>query len=435
MVPLSAGLSRRGFLQLTAGVSISGWFGRLAADAAKDPRRKRSCILLWMAGGPAQTDTFDLKPDHKNGGPFKPIVTNVPGLRIGEHLPKLAKRANQLAVMRSITSNEGDHSRATYHLRTGYRQQGPVHYPPLGALVSSRLSAAEAALPGFVSISPARGVSPASYGAGFLGPRHGPLMVGAEADPSGDGVGGAPVLRVEDLERPRDVRPAQAEARHELWRELESGFVNSHPGAGPKSHQAAYERAVRLMHPDAAKAFDLDAEPARAREPYGKSLFGQGCLLARRLLERGIPFVEVTLGGWDTHINNFELVRRRCDVLDPAWSALLDDLKERGLLDSTLIVWMGEFGRTPQINSQVGRDHFPAAWTVVLGGAVRGGQVIGRTSKEGTSVEDRPVAVADLMATICQGLGIDPTKQNLSNVGRPIRIADFGSKPVKEVLR
>jgi hypothetical protein len=434
MYPLSDGLSRRGFLHLTAGLSVVGWFGRLAADTAKGARPQRSCILLWMAGGPAQTDTFDLKPDHKNGGPFKPIVTNVTGLRIGEHLPQLARRADRLAVLRSVTSSEGDHSRATYHLRTGYRQQGPVLYPPLGALVSSRLSDDSSALPGFVSISPARGVSPLTYGPGFLGPRHAPLMVGAEAGPSGEGGGARSVLRVEDLARPRAIGPAQAEARRELWQELERDFVAGHPGAGPKSHQAAYERAVRLMHPDAARAFDLEAEPARTREAYGKGLFGQGCLLARRLIERGVPFVEVTLGGWDTHINNFELVRRRCEVLDPAWSALLDDLKDRGLIDSTLVVWMGEFGRTPQINSQVGRDHYPAAWSVVLGGAVRGGQVIGRTSKDGTRVEERPISVPDLMATVCHGMGIDATKQNLSNVGRPIRIADVGAKPVREAL-
>src|SRR5262245_9613037 len=242
--------TRRGFLRLAAGVSMSGWLGRLAADTVRAGKSKRACILLWMAGGPAQTDTFDPKPGHKNGGPFKEIQTNVAGLRFGEHLPKLARMADRLAVLRSITSSEGDHSRATYHLRTGYRQQGPVKYPPLGALVSSRLSDGEAALAGFVRISPARGVSPLTYVAGFLGPRHGPSLVGAESDPAGDGVGGS-VLRVAGLARRRDIRPAQAEARQELCRELERGFVNSHPSAGPKSHQAGYERAVRLMSPDA----------------------------------------------------------------------------------------------------------------------------------------------------------------------------------------
>ena len=204
---------------------------------------------------------------------------------------------------------------------------------------------------------------------------------------------------------------------------------------GPRSHQAAYGGAVRLMKPTAARAFHLDEEPDRLRDAYGRSRFGQGCLLARRLVERGVPFVEVALGGWDTHAQNFDAVRRLNGVLDPAWSTLMLDLEQRGLLDSTLIVWMGEFGRTPQINAQGGRDHFPSAWTTVLaGGGIKGGQVLGRTSADGTTIEDRPVRVPDFMATICKALGVDPSKQNESNVGRPIRIADAGARPIEEVL-
>jgi uncharacterized protein (DUF1501 family) len=197
---------------------------------------------------------------------------------------------------------------------------------------------------------------------------------------------------------------------------------------------------VMLMRSKAAKAFDLDEESAEVRESYGKTRFGQGCLLARRLVERGVPFVEVTLGGldgktWDTHQDNFDGVRDLCNILDPAWSSLMGDLKSRGLLESTTIVWMGEFGRTPKINDNKGRDHYPNAWSTVLaGGGIRGGQVVGRTSPDGTTVEERPVSVPDLLATIIRALGIDPMKQNVSNVGRPIRLVDPAAKPVVEIL-
>lgn len=189
------------------------------------------------------------------------------------------------------------------------------------------------------------------------------------------------------------------------------------------------------MKPSAARAFNLDDEPDRLRDGYCRSLFGQGCMLARRLFERGVPFVEVALGGWDTHVQNFDAVRRLNGILDPAYATLLTDLDDRGLLDSTLVVWMGEFGRTPQINGQVGRDHFPVAWSTVLaGGGIKAGQVVGKTSADGASVEERCVPVPDFMATLCRALGVDPSKQNLSNVGRPIRLADAGAEPVTEVL-
>jgi uncharacterized protein (DUF1501 family) len=196
------------------------------------------------------------------------------------------------------------------------------------------------------------------------------------------------------------------------------------------------------MRSSASQAFNLNEEPPALRDAYGRNQFGQGCLLARRLVERGVPFVEVTLAnvngnfvGWDTHQNNFDEVRRLSQVLDPAWATLMEDLRSRGMLESTLIVWMGEFGRTPKINGNRGRDHFPNAWSTVLaGGGTRGGRVIGKTSKDGSSVEERAVSVPDILATVCHGLGIDPLKQNQSNVGRPIRIVDKSAKPIQELL-
>jgi uncharacterized protein (DUF1501 family) len=244
------------------------------------------------------------------------------------------------------------------------------------------------------------------------------------------GTGG---LQVEDL---RALVPAERAAeRLDLLREMEAPFLKTRPGQGTATHVTAYDRAVRLQRQAAARAFDLNDEPGRLRDAYGRTLFGDGCLLARRLVERGVPFVEVTLNGWDTHDNNFEQVRSLCDALDPAWAALLDDLGQRGLLDSTLIVWMGEFGRTPGINPRNGRDHYPAAWSVVLGGGgIRGGQVVGKTATSGLAVEQRPIKVPDLMATICLAMGLNPKKQNLSNVDRPIRLADPDAEPITEVL-
>jgi hypothetical protein len=424
------GPSRREMLAAlgVAGWSLSGWLGTLARAAGEAPR-KRSCILLWMAGGPSQLDTFDLKPGHANGGPFKEIATSVPGIKLSEHLPQLARQAKRLAVIRSMSTKEGDHGRATYHLRTGYVQQAPIDYPPLGAALAKELARPDADLPGFISVAPGRGANPAAYGGGFLGPRYAPLVVGSGAEPGGDRA-----LKVRDVSPP-GVGRVQADARIALLAGLDRDFVACHPDPGPRSQQAAFEGAVRLMKPAAARAFDLDEEKKGLRDQYGRSLFGQGCLLARRLVERGVPFVEVALGGWDTHVGNFDAVKRLSSVLDPAWATLLTDLDQRGLLDTTLVVWMGEFGRTPQINGQAGRDHYPVAWTTVLaGGGIEGGRVVGKTGADGTTVEDRPVPVPDFMATVCTALGVDPTTQNLSNVGRPIRIADAGARPVKEVL-
>jgi hypothetical protein len=439
-------LSRREWLRLSAagvlGCSMSGWLERMAATAAGSPERKRACILLWMNGGPSQMDTFDLKPGHANGGPYKEIATTVPGVKISEHLPRLAKKAKHLAIVRSMSTKEGDHSQATYYLRTGYRAQGPVQYPPIGATLSKELGSSDAALPNYVSIAPVTFISPAAFTPGFLGPEYAPLIVGNQ----GFGFGQVPdydkALKVEDLQPPSEIKTPEMDSRIELLQGLQRDFVAKHPGVPALSHQSAYERAVRLMRTAAGKAFDLHDEQPRLRDQYGRNLFGQGCLLARRLVERGVPFVEVTLSNapgapnnWDTHGQNFEQVKKLSEVLDPAWATLLEDLDQRGLLDTTLVVWMGEFGRTPQINPQQGRDHFPNAWSTVLcGGGIKGGTVYGKTSPDGMTVKDNPVSVPNFLATVARAVGIDPTKQNMSNVGRPIRIADAGSKPIQEVL-
>jgi uncharacterized protein (DUF1501 family) len=436
----SPSLSRRDWLRLTsAGVvscSMSGWLENLAAAAAGDPQRKRACILLWMSGGPTQTDTFDLKPGHANGGPYKEIETSAPGLRISEHLPKIAKFGDKMVVIRSMKTKEADHGRATFVMRTGYNQTGPIQYPTLGSLVAKELGPDDAPLPNYVAIAPFRAFNSAAFAPGFLGPQYAPLIVGDNANfgpqPNQDV---ASRLKVQDIDLPGGVDRAHADARIDLLQEMDRDFAARHPGITPSSHQAAYDRAIRLMRTAAAKAFNLEEEPATLRDAYGRDLFGQGCLLARRLVERGVPFVEVTLGGWDTHNDNFNQVKRLSGTIDAAWGTLMHDLKERGLLDTTLIVWMGEFGRTPKINGNKGRDHWASSWSTVLaGGGIKGGQAVGKTSPDGMEVTDRPVAVTDLLATVCLALGIDPMKQNNSNVGRPIRIVDKSAQPITEIL-
>ncbi|MCA8996805.1 MAG: DUF1501 domain-containing protein [Planctomycetaceae bacterium] len=439
-------LSRRDALRFLttslAATSLSGWFPRLASAAA-DIEKPKACILLWMPGGPSQIDTFDPKPDHENGGEFSPIATSVPGIQISEHLPKVAQLAEHLAIIRSMKTKEGDHGRATHHLRTGYRPTGPIQYPTLGSLVGHERPGNPSGLPNYVSILSNPVVSPTAFGPGFLGPQHAPLLVGNNGNNAPiDSEYGAP-LEVQNIERAEGVTVARSEARMNLLNFVEAGFAKDRPGLPTRSHQSAYEQAVKMMDSPAMKAFDLDEEPAEIRTAYGKNRFGQGCLLARRLVERGIPFVEVALGGpdgnggigWDTHGDNFNLVKDLCGTLDPAWAMLMSDLKDRGLLETTTILWMGEFGRTPNINTNTGRDHFPNAWSTVLaGGGIQGGQAYGATDPSGMEVTDKPVAVNALLATLLAALGIDHQNQNMSAIGRPIRLVEPDVEPIAELL-
>jgi len=444
------GLTRREWLRLSSagviGASVSGWFGLLAQALSREPNRKKACILLWMAGGPSQIDTFDPKPDHANGGQFQAIATAVPGIQITETLPGLAKRMKELVLVRSMQTREADHGRGMFLMHTGRLPSGPVQYPSLGAFLSKELSQSELELPSYVAIAANRLLSPTAVGAGFLGPRHAPLLIadspGFPATPNDSDY--EKLLRLPDLDPAVSVSPQHQQARWQLLAEQSAEFVRDHPDPVVRSQQEAYQRAIRLMRSRAASAFDLDEEKPALRDAYGRNLFGQGCLLARRLIERGVAFVEVTLSqapginaglGWDTHTNNFPAVRSLCSVLDAAWSTLLDDLKERGLLNDTLVIWMGEFGRTPRINANAGRDHWANGWTAVLaGGGLRAGQVIGRTSADGMTILDRPVSAADFLATICLALGVDPLKQNLSNIGRPIPLVERNAQPIREVL-
>lgn len=427
---LPASISRRGLLRTAAlgfgaaAGSMSGWLPALAAAPGKKPAK--SVIVLWMNGGPATIDLWDLKSGHENGGPFKAIQTAAPGVEIGEHLPKLAAEGKELALIRSMTTREGDHDRATFLLRTGYIPMGAIRFPAVGSLISKELALEMSELPGFVSIAPARYA--ASIGGGFLDPRHDPLTLG-------EGASSVEGLKVPDLSRIAGIQDDAQGKRLAMLSQLESRFRQSRSTPVVESVQAATDRALRLMSPSAAAAFELQQEPEKLRAAYGASLFGQGVLLARRLVERGVPFVEVTLDGWDTHQDNFGKVKDLCGTLDAAFSTLISDLRDRGLLESTLVLCQGEFGRTPKINSNTGRDHWPASWAVAMaGGGIQSGQAVGKTSADGTKVEERPISVPDLIATVAKVAGIDPERQNMSNVGRPIRIAAPDAEPIREIL-
>ncbi len=424
-------LHRRDLLRLGltsgGGLALSGWFRSLAAEAAGHPGRRRSCILLWLNGGPSTIDLWDLKPGHDNGGPSREIETAVPGLRISEHLPAIARHARELAIVRSMSTEEGNHTRAGYLARTGNIPQADVQYPGIGALVAKELGSETSDLPGYVSIAPPRGqAEPLGFSAGFLGPRFAPLLIGSD-----DGT--LEELAVPNLARAYDVSEGAFAERLAMLDRLDRGFATTRGGGVIAAQREAGSLAVRMMQPASARAFHLIEEPDALRAAYGRTDFGQGCLMARRLVERGVPFVEVTLGGWDTHNENFPAVARLGRTLDAGLGALLGDLKRRGLLESTLVVCMGEFGRTPRINGRGGRDHWPNAWSLALaGGGIAGGQALGKTSPDGTL--SRPVAAPDLLATLCRALGIDHAQQNVSNSGRPIRIVDKSAKVVEELL-
>jgi len=416
-------MNRREAMKLSAagvlGVSVSNWFNILAAHASQTPQQTKNCILLWMDGGPSHKDTWDLRPGTDNGGPYRQIQTNVNGIQISEHFPQMARLMNHAAVIRSMSTPEGAHARAKYNLHTGYREgQGGIVYPSIGSIVSKELGSESAAMPNFVSIGNR------AYGSGFLGARHQPLVVN-------DAARGVENLRT-------GINAAQFDSRVGLLDELESGFQRQHNANTAEAHRTTMQRAVTLMRDSGTQAFDITREPAASAAAYGNTAFGRGCLMARRLIEGGVKFVEVTLGGWDTHQNNFERVRTLSETVDPAMSSLVRDLQTRGLLDSTLVIWCGDFGRTPRINArgaQPGRDHYPRAWSsVMVGGGIRGGQVIGRTDAEAATVTDRPVSTFDYMATICQALGIDYNKQNHAPNGRPIRIVDRPATPIAQLF-
>lgn len=432
-----SGGSAAGFLSGTLGTS--GWLPNLAKamEQTADPSsQQRHCVLLWMSGGPSQIDTFDMKPKHSNGGPVKEVSTSVAGMRFSEHLPKLAKHAGQLAIMRGMSTKEGDHQRGTTVMRTGHMAGGPVNYPAIGCSLAKSLDNPRSQLPSYVTVAPGP-FARQSLSPGFLGPKFAATSVNASsASNVGEQLGGYAQLSVNHMQRLPSIDQQRYENRLRLWESMQSEFMRSHQVSNVVAQDTVYRSAFEMIESDAKDAFDLSSEPDIVRQAYGKGTFGQGCLLARRLIERGVPLVEVTLGdglGWDTHANNTEQVSQLSAQLDSGWATLMTELSDRGLLERTTILWAGEFGRTPKINSNGGRDHFPQAFTCVLaGGGIAGGQCYGETSADGMEVTEGKIDQQDLLATLCQSLGVSPLTENIAEGGRPIAIAE--GNVIEEVL-
>jgi len=414
-------IARRDFIKgiSAAAVAAGGltWGDTLSLQAAELRKRGMACIVLWMGGGPSQFETFSPLEGHENSGETKTIATATPGVRIAEHYPEVAKISGDLAIIRSMTSKEGNHNRASFLLHSGYLPTPTVKYPSLGSIAAHQIADKACELPSYVRIGKT-GV--ADGGGGFLGVEYDPFVLNRGDRPPENA---APTTTVDRFRR-----------RQELLSRMEAGYAESGGGSQVADHQKLYESATRMILSQQMAAFDLSKETPAVRAAYGEGPFASGCLLARRLVEQGVAFVEVTLGGWDTHADNFEKTKQQAQQLDRPMAQLITDLKQRGMLDRTLVVWMGEFGRTPKINPRGGRDHYPQAFNVALaGGGVRGGQVIGRVTRDGSKVEERPVMVQDLFRSICHSLKINPDQEQMTPIGRPIKIVD-GGKLVQELF-
>jgi hypothetical protein len=379
---------------------------RVHADELK--KSKKSAILLWMGGGPATIDLWDLKPGTSTGGPFRPISTSGDA-QISEHLPMMAKQMHNMAIVRSMSTREADHNRGRYYMHTGYVPNPNIEYPSYGSVIAHELvhQRPELEIPPFIS------VGGASEGPGFLGMAWSPFTVSSNG-------------RIRNLEMQLDEkRLIQRMAALDL---IETGFISQQRGGSSEDHRKILKKTLDLMTSAQMDAFRVEKEPEAVQERYGKNNFGQGCLMARRLVEAGVPFIEVDLGGWDNHADIHNILKDdRLPVLDRAMSALSEDLEQRGLLKDTVIMWMGEFGRTPNINGDAGRDHWARSWSVVVGGGgIKGGQAIGATSEDGTSVITEPYSSEDLMASVCKALGISLETTYTSKSGRPMKIANSG---------
>jgi len=418
-IRIPTGMTRRHFLNhalsSAAAVPALEFLLHLEANAATVRKNQKSCILLWLGGGPPSIDMWDLKPDSKNGGEFKPIST-AGQYQISEHLSKTAKVASKLSIVRSMSTREADHGRGRYYLHTAYIPNPTVIHPAFGSVVSHELGPKRPWLeiPAFVSIGGT------SEGPGFLGMANAPFVVDA---------GG----RIRNAENDKlDID--RFHHRLAMLDVVETGFINSKRGDAPQAHRDVYKKAVNLMTSKQMAAFHIQDEKPDVLSAYGANNFGRGLLMARRLVEIGVPFVEVSMDGWDLHQRVFDgLKNRLLPNLDQGLSALVNDLSARGMLEHTVLVCMGEFGRTPRINANVGRDHWAQSWSVVIGGGgLKGGQAIGGTDKEGIAIEGKSYLPGDVWATVAHALGIPLDIVHTSKLGRPMKIANGGT-PIKEL--
>lgn len=408
------GMTRRHFashlLGATAFAGTALALGQsLRANAQQLSSSRKSAILLWMGGGPSTIDIWDLKPGATTGGPFKPVATKADGVQICEHMPMVAANMDKLAIIRNMSTREADHDRGRYYMHTGYVPSPTVEYPSYGSVIANQVMGDREglALPPFVS------VGGPSEGPGFLGMAWAPFTV----DSNGN-------VRNLEMNLPAD----RLTQRIQALKLLESGFIDQNRGSAALEHAKVLQKTLELMSSEQMAAFRVANEPQEVRDRYGDNGFGQGCLMARRLVEAGVPFIEVNLGGWDNHQNIFPTLQDdRLPTLDRAMSALIEDLVARGLYETTTVIWMGEFGRTPRINGDSGRDHWARAWSVVVGGGgFKGGQAIGKTNDDGTAIEGPSWSSEDLMASVCQNMGISLNTTFTSTDGRPMKIANSG---------
>lgn len=417
--PIPNGMTRRHFVNHLAGASA--WtipaltLGNSFQVHAQDLRqRHKSAILLWMSGGPSTIDIWDLKPGAATAGSFRPISTSG-DVQICEHMPKMAELMHHMTIVRSMSTREADHSRGRYYMHTGYVPNPNIDHPSYGSVLSHelRLDRAELEIPPFVS------VGGGSVGPGFLGMAWSPFTVSSNG-------------RVSNLEM--GIQENRLAQRMNMLSLIENNFNRQNRGIATKEHTKILQKTERLMTSPQMEAFKVRKEPQQMQDFYGTNSFGRSCLLARRLVEFGVPFVEVDFGGWDNHSGIFPTLESKLPQLDQAMGALTSDLDQRGLLEDTAIIWMGEFGRTPRINGNGGRDHWARSWSVVVGGAgMRGGIAIGETNQDGTRVETEPYTSQDLMASICKALGISLETTFTSNNGRPMKIANSG-KVISELF-
>ncbi len=415
-----SGMNRRHFLNHAAGASAMlgsslAMGGTMRAYADELKKNNKSAILLWMGGGPATIDLWDLKPGAATGGPFKPISTTG-NMQICEHLPQVAKQMHNLSIVRSMSTREADHNRGRYYMHTGYVPNPNIEHPSYGSVIAHELmeDRSDLQIPPFIS------VGGASEGPGFLGMAWAPFSVSSSG-------------RIRNLEM--GIDDARLVQRMKTLDILERGFVAQKRGLAAEDHMKVLKQTFDLMTSAQMEAFEVDKEPEPVRDRYGDNNFGKGCLLARRLVETGVPFVEVDLGGWDNHQGIHTILRdQRLPVLDQAMSALVEDLEQRELLKDTAIIWMGEFGRTPTINGNGGRDHWARSWSVVVGGGgMKGGLAIGETNEDGRRVITEPYSAEDLMSTVCHSLGISLKTTYNSKSGRPMKIAG-GGKLIQELV-
>ena len=414
-----AGRSRRNLLSMLAGGCLPCALPPLWGNQRQQrgAERPTSLILVWLAGGASQLETWDPHPGTAAGGETQAIPTRIPDLLISDLYPQVAEQIDALSVIRSLVSSEGDHERATYFVKTGYRPVPALKHPAVGATLARMLLEDAVAIPRHISL----GNSPWPARGGFLGPAYDAFKVYA------------PGRSIPNMRAP--VRGARQNRRLENLQILSREFRQQRQRqVAATQHQEMVARALRMMDSEQLQAFEIKEESRALRDRYGDTDFGRGCLVARRLVERGVRAVEVTLGGFDSHVNNFAVHRERANVLDPAFATLIGDLRDRELLESTLILCIGEFGRTPGINPLEGRDHWPTGFSCLVGGGgLRAGLVIGQTDPEGKQKQPKdPIHVPDLYATLFQRLGLDPRHEVVSPIGRPIRLSE--GKPIARLL-